>query len=147
MSRGRSVASGGPGARARMATIALSLASLLFGACAAHISRDELEAELRAGTAPPILDVRSRGEFEAGHVPGAVNIPFYSVWARSDELPPHEGEPLVVYCEHGPRAGLARVGLWLAGAGEVRFLEGHMTTWKKENRPMEIVVVSPGDER
>jgi rhodanese-related sulfurtransferase len=131
-----------------MLALSLFLLGLLLGVagCAPHIGRDELEAELRAGTAPPILDVRSRGEYEAGHVPGAVNIPFYSVWARSDELPRREGEVLVVYCEHGPRAGLARAGLWMAGAGEVRFLEGHMTAWKKEKRPMEVVV-SPGEGR
>jgi rhodanese-related sulfurtransferase len=66
-----------------------------------------------------------------------VHIPFYSILSRSDEVPSREGEPLVVYCEHGPRAGLARAGLWLASAGEVRFLEGHMTAWKADGLPVE----------
>jgi len=57
--------------------------------------------------------------------------------SRSDEIPTKEGEPLVVYCEHGPRAGLARVGLWMAGAGEIRFLEGHMIAWKADGLPVE----------
>jgi len=70
-------------------------------------------------------------------VPGAVHVPFYAVLSRRDELPIREGEPLVVYCEHGPRAGLARAGLWLAGAGDVRFLEGHMTAWKAAGLPVE----------
>jgi hydroxyacylglutathione hydrolase len=106
--------------------------------CAAQISRPELAARIEAGDPPPILDVRSRGEFERGHVPGALHVPFYSVWSRSDELPAGEPErPLVVYCEHGPRAGLARTGLWLAGAGEVRFLDGHMTAWRADGLPLE----------
>ena len=115
---------------------ALVVATLALG-CAAHIAREDLAARIEAGTAPPILDVRSLGEYEESHVPGAVHVPFYAVLSRSEELPLREGEPLVVYCEHGPRAGLARAGLWFAGAGEIRFLEGHMTTWKADGLPVE----------
>jgi len=105
--------------------------------CAPAITQSELARRIEAGSAPPILDVRSALEFAESHVPGAVHIPFYSVMSRSDELPTKEGEPLVVYCEHGPRAGLARAGLWMADAGEVRFLEGHMTSWKANGLPVE----------
>ena len=117
------------------------LAGLLgLAACAPHISRPELAGRIEAGSPPPIVDVRSGGEFAEAHVPGAVHIPFYSVLWRSDELPTEEGEPLVVYCAHGPRAGLARVGLWLSGAGDVRFLEGHVTAWKADGLPLESVM-------
>ncbi len=123
---------------------ALAVALLMATAgCAEHIGRAELAAEIAGGSPPPILDVRSRDEFEASHVPGAIHMPFYSVMSRSDELPAHEGQPLVVYCEHGTRAGLARAGLWLAGAGEVRFLEGHMTGWKGDGLPVEPVESGP----
>jgi rhodanese-related sulfurtransferase len=114
----------------------LALAALTLG-CASHISRLDLAARIEAGTAPPILDVRSLGEYEESHLPGAVHVPFYAVLSRREELPARAGEPLVVYCEHGPRAGLARAGLWLAGAGEIRFLEGHMTAWKSDALPVE----------
>jgi rhodanese-related sulfurtransferase len=117
--------------------LALAGLAIVISGCAPHVSRSELAADIVAGTAPPIVDVRSRGEYEEGHVPGAVHIPFYSVIARRDDLPRRAGEPLVVYCEHGPRAGLARVGLWLAGAGEVRFLDGHMTRWRSDGYQVE----------
>jgi rhodanese-related sulfurtransferase len=110
-----------------------------LGGCAPHISRSELARRIEAGTPPPILDVRSGGEFDESHVPGAVHVSFYSVLWRRDELPTKEGEPLVVYCEHGPRAGMARTGLWLARVGEVRFLDGHMTAWKADGLPVESV--------
>jgi rhodanese-related sulfurtransferase len=93
---------------------AVLLFLLILAGCAQKTSRAELVSRIEAGTPPPILDVRS-----------------------SDEVPSREGEPLVVYCEHGPRAGLARAGLWLASAGEVRFLEGHMTAWKADGLPVE----------
>ena len=116
---------------------AVSIALVAGSGCAQKISRPDLVARIEAGDAPPILDVRSAEEFAEGHVPGAVHVPFYSVLSRSDEVPSREGEPLVVYCAHGPRAGLARAGLWLAGAGEVRFLEGHMTAWLEDELPVE----------
>lgn len=112
---------------------------LMLPGCAEHVGRAELAAEIRAGSPPPILDVRSRGEFEESHVPGAVHVPFYAVLSRQDEIPRSDDQPLVVYCEHGPRAGLARAGLWMAGAGEVRFVDGHMTAWKKDGLPVESV--------
>jgi rhodanese-related sulfurtransferase len=117
----------------------LAALALAGTACAPHISRSELANRIATGSAPPILDVRTAGEYDEAHVPGAIHIPFYSTFSRRGELPTAAGEPLVVYCEHGPRAGLARVGLWLAGAGEVRFLEGHMTAWKADDLPVERV--------
>lgn len=121
--------------------LAVCVAGLLFVGCAEHIARSELAERIAAGDPPPILDVRSAGEYAESHVPGAVHVPFYSVLSRSDELPTQDGEPLVVYCEHGPRAGLARVGLWMAGAGDVRFLEGHMTAWKQDGLAVESAPV------
>ena len=46
-----------------------------------------LLAEIEAGTAPAILDVRSRMEFAHGHVPGAIHIPMAQIEKRAGELP------------------------------------------------------------
>ena len=112
----------------------LVFASLAL-ACADHIGRAELLAQIDAGTAPPIVDVRSRGEYEAAHVPGALHVPFYAMLSEADQIPPSAEAPVVVYCEHGPRAGMARAQLWLSGDRPVRFLEGHMTAWKRDGLP------------
>ena len=96
-------------------------------------------ARIESGSPPPIVDVRSTSEFAASHVPGAVHVSFYALLFHLDELPEERGDerPLVVYCEHGPRAGMARAQLWLAGAGPVLFMEGHMTAWKDDGLPVE----------
>jgi rhodanese-related sulfurtransferase len=107
--------------------------------CADPIAREELLARIQAGTPPPIVDVRSQAEYADAHVPGAVHIPFYALLADRDRLPTPAGgaEPVVLYCEHGPRAGIARAQLWLAGVKPVAFLEGHMSAWKREGLPVE----------
>ena len=111
----------------------VALASLSLG-CAEKIGRAELLERIDAGTAPPVLDVRSRGEYEEGHVPGAVHVPFYAMLGNTEQIPAaaSEDEPVVVTCEHGPRAGIARAQLWLAMDRPVLFLEGHMTAWKED---------------
>jgi rhodanese-related sulfurtransferase len=104
---------------------------------ATHISPEQLLAQIRGGTAPSIIDVRSDGEYVAGHVPGAIHIPFYAVYARRAEIPSPPSAPVVVYCEHGPRAGIAKLQLRTAGFEDVLYLEGHMSGWKQRGLPME----------
>jgi phage shock protein E len=53
-----------------------------------------------------VLDVRSAGEFESGHVPGALNIPHDQVAARAAEVGA-KGKPVLVYCRSGKRSALA----------------------------------------
>ncbi len=102
------------------------------------LGRAELLRQIESGQMPVIVDVRSRSEFESSHVPGAVHVPFHAILARTDEipLPSGEGEPLVVYCERGPRAGIARALLWFVSDRPVRFLDGHMSAWRRDGLPI-----------
>lgn len=117
----------------------LILLPLALG-CAEHIGRVELLEQIHSDSPPTIVDVRSRGEYETSHVPGAVHIPFYSFLGGADEVPAasSQNETLVVYCEHGPRAGLARAQLWFGTDRPVRFLEGHMVGWKADGLPVDV---------
>lgn len=92
---------------------------------------------IESGDPPVVLDTRSRVEYDHGHVPGAVHFPFWkSFWAAGD-LAYAKTDPLVVYCEHGPRASVARFALERHGYGNVMTLDGHMTGWKKAGLPVE----------
>lgn len=53
-----------------------------------------------------IVDVRSPWEFEAEHIPGAVNIPLEEVPAKANEFKTAE-QPVVFYCRSGNRSGMA----------------------------------------
>jgi rhodanese-related sulfurtransferase len=83
------------------------------------------------GGAPAVLDVRSPGEFAGGHVPGAVNVPFTSVLAGSDDVRAEKSQTVVVYCGHGPRAWLAGAALRWRGYARVTYLRGHMAAWRR----------------
>ena len=71
-------------------------------------------------------------EFAAGHVPGAVNVPFNLVPFRMDEVPGAPGDEVVVYCGHGPRAYMAAVPLRHPGGRRVVFMSGHWSGWQRE---------------
>ncbi len=96
----------------------------------------ELAERIREGSAPFILDVRSRREYAAGHIPGAFNIPHRELSQRLDELNGDKSAEVVVYCQTGPRAVSAEQVLAGAGYTNVRDLEGHMRAWRRAGHPI-----------
>ena len=92
---------------------------------------------LPEGASPgTILDVRSRREFNAGHVPGAQHLPFWAVFGEATRVLPSRNEPITVYCAHGPRAWIAKSMLRVIGFRHVRLMKGHMRAWIKAGRPV-----------
>lgn len=125
-----------PGALLLACLIIATSARLALAADDSHIAPDELLAAIQSSSPPVILDVRSQGEYDSGHVPGAIHVSFFDVLGSLDRVPATSG-PLVVYCEHGPRAGMAKLQLWAAGYDNVIYLEGHMSEWKSRGLPVE----------
>jgi hydroxyacylglutathione hydrolase len=95
-------------------------------------------AKLLTHRKPPcILDVRSGMEYRTGHIPGALHAPSWRLLLRRVPLPRDLDAPVVVACEHGPRAQLAKALLGLAGYRNVTLLEGHMAGWRRSGLPMD----------
>ena len=90
-----------------------------------------LRRRLGERDAPVVLDVRTRSEFEAGHVPGAINIPFSEIGTRAGEIPSKGRNELVVYCGHGPRAWIAAARLRQLGYRQIIYLRGHWAAWRR----------------
>ncbi|MGJ3260589.1 MAG: ArsR/SmtB family transcription factor [Rhodospirillales bacterium] len=99
------------------------------------VSRDELMSRMRDGLVT-ILDVRPADEFAAGHLPGAVNIPYGELKKRLDKLDlEHE---IVAYCR-GPWCVLSFEAVAeLRGHGfRARRLEDGLPEWKASGLPVE----------
>jgi rhodanese-related sulfurtransferase len=104
----------------------------------ASMSSADLLRRLGAEDMPScILDVRTAREYDAGHLPGAVNIPFTEIGGRAGELPADRGQEIVVYCGHGPRAWLAARRLRGLGYRRLVYLRGHWAAWRKAGLPVE----------
>lgn len=83
-----------------------------------------------------LIDVRTPEEFAAGHIPGALNIPYDEFPSRLHELEGRQSEELVVYCRTGRRAKIAEQALVEAGFQNVRDLAGHMVAWTAASYPI-----------
>lgn len=70
-----------------------------------------------------LVDVRTPGEYNAGHIDGALNIPLQELGRRVGELG-DSGRDIVLYCRSGNRSGQARKMLLGAGYSAVHDLGG-----------------------
>jgi phage shock protein E len=90
-----------------------------------------------------VLDVRRPDEYAAGHVPGAVNIPYDQIDRHLKEIP--RNKDVVLYCHSGRRAGLAAATLEAHGYTRLLHLQGDMQAWVKDGRPVDAeAAAKPG---
>jgi phage shock protein E len=61
------------------------------------------------------IDVRTAEEFSAGHVDGAVNIPYEEIVDRIGEVTSDKDSSVYLYCRSGRRSGIAMNALREAG--------------------------------
>ena len=71
-----------------------------------------------------ILDVRTREEYDQGHIPGAVLIPNTEIEAKAADLLPDKGQLILVYCRSGRRSKLAAQNLADLGYTNIREFGG-----------------------
>mgnify|MGYP005852636051 CR=1 FL=1 len=65
-----------------------------------------------------LIDVRTKGEYLAGHIGRAINIPLDEIERRIAEINALP-KPLVLYCRSGARSGMATQMLRQAGVQDV----------------------------
>ena len=102
---------------------------------APSIAPSELSARRASGTAPVVIDVRTPDEYAAGHIPGALNIPFDQIAERIDEVDAKHG--VALYCMVGPRARKGEAALLGAGLTSVFHLEGGLAAWQAAGFPVD----------
>ncbi|WP_417661879.1 rhodanese-like domain-containing protein [Pseudomonas sp.] len=81
------------------------------------------------------LDVRSQKDFSAGHIVGALHIPYDKIATRMAELEKHKAKTIVVIDAAGQHAGTAARDLQKAGFTAAK-LSGGMSTWRGDNLPV-----------
>ena len=101
------------------------------------IKPEELQAKIESNGQLVILDVRSRFEYLSGHLPGAIHLPFWKILFRIQQVVSDKSTQSVLYCEHGPRAIIARQAMLSRGYQHVSCLKGHMHSWRLAGRPIE----------
>lgn len=104
-----------------------------------QVTAEELAAQLSRGEVA-LLDVRAASEWEAGHIPGVLNIPLGALTGRLDELP--RDRTIVLQCQGGGRSSIAASVLQAHGVEQVANLARGFQGWQAAGLPVEVAVTA-----
>jgi len=82
-----------------------------------------------------VIDVRDPGEYGAGHILGAKNVPLSRLDDR--ELAKRKERPVIVYCDGGERSSKAMAALKKQGFTRAANLSGGLRAWQQAGLPVE----------
>lgn len=89
-----------------------------------------------------ILDVRTQGEYDAGHIEGAILIPILELEERLNELP--KDKPIIVYCNSGVRSNAAAKMLTDKGFRNIYDMGG-ISDWQEKGFPVVVEEIAEDD--
>jgi adenylyltransferase/sulfurtransferase len=92
-----------------------------------EITPVELKAQMDAGNAPFILDVREPNEYQINRIEGSTLIPLGELPRRYQELP--KDREIVTQCKSGARSAKAQDFLKSVGFASVKNLKGGILGW------------------
>lgn len=78
-----------------------------------------------------ILDVREQEEFDTGHIPGAILIPYTEIEQNAEKLLPDKNKQILVYCRSGRRSKIAAENLAMLGYTDIKEFGG-INDWNYE---------------
>ena len=89
-----------------------------------------------------LIDVRTKDEFDLGHIDSAINLDFYSDTFQNDILSIDKNLPIVLYCRTNNRSTKTANILKENGFKEISVLEGGITDWVKNGNDINFTTYS-----
>ncbi len=100
------------------------------GACPGVMDADVLSDNLQDYT---VIDIRALGDYDAGHIPGAVHSSLGTLMSDLTDGTIPTGNPYVVACYSGQSAGHAKIAMEMMGYDVYSLLFG-MSSWSADTR-------------
>ncbi len=98
----------------------------------------ELQRKLESSTEKFfLLDVRSKEEYQSGHIKNSINIPHDVLIKDINLIGEYRNESLVVYCRSGVRAQLVIDKLLENDFNHIIDINGDMLAWIESDLPIE----------
>ena len=115
--------------------ILLLLAAVLLTACGQdkennqgavymNITAEEAKQIMDSEEGYMILDVREQDEYDAGHIPGAILIPYTQIEEKAEEVLTDKDQLILVYCRSGRRSKIAAEALAELGYTNIKEFGG-----------------------
>ncbi len=89
-----------------------------------QITAEEAKKIMDSGEEHIILDTREQDEFDEGHIPGAILIPYTEIENKAEEMLPDKDKLILVYCRSGRRSKIAAESLAKLGYTNVKEFGG-----------------------
>ena len=89
-----------------------------------QITAEEAKKIMDSGEEHIILDTREQDEFDEGHIPGAILIPYTEIENKAEEMLPDKDKLILVYCRSGRRSKIAAEALSKLGYTNVKEFGG-----------------------
>ncbi|HET7203927.1 MAG TPA: rhodanese-like domain-containing protein [Steroidobacteraceae bacterium] len=83
-----------------------------------------------------LVDVRSKAEFDGGHIIDARHVPQEAMAESAETLKRFKDKVVITCCESGMRSGAAARVLKAQGFSKVVNLRGGLQAWRAENLPL-----------
>ena len=96
-----------------------------------QITQDEAKQIMDSGEDYILLDVREQDEFDAGHIPGAILIPYGEIETKAEAVLTDKDAQILVYCRSGRRSKIAAESLAKLGYTNVKEFGG-IIDWQYE---------------
>ena len=89
-----------------------------------EITAEDAKKIMDSGEDFVILDVREQDEFDQGHIPGAILIPYTKIANKAEEMLPDKDKQILVYCRSGRRSKIAAESLAKIGYTNIKEFGG-----------------------
>lgn len=96
-----------------------------------QITAEDAKKIMDSGEEHIILDVREQDEFDAGHIPGAILLPYTEIENKAEEMLPNKDKQILVYCRSGRRSKIAAEVLARLGYTNIKEF-GDIIDWPYE---------------
>jgi len=90
----------------------------------AVITAEEAKKIMESGEDYILLDVREQDEFEEGHIPGAVLLPYTEIDRNAETVITDKDKQILVYCRSGRRSKIAAESLAKLGYTNIKEFGG-----------------------
>ena len=101
-----------------------------------EVTPQQVKADVDAGKPVILLDVRDSVEFDAGHLPRAVNISRGLLEWKIGWAVPDKNANIVVYCRSDARSALATAVMKEMGYTNVKNMQGAFKAWGEAGYPI-----------
>ncbi len=89
-----------------------------------QITAEEAKKIMDSGEKHIVLDTREQDEFDEGHIPNAILIPYTEIENKAEEMLPDKDKLILVYCRSGRRSKIAAEALSKLGYTNVKEFGG-----------------------